>query len=131
MLNLLGAGAYVDIGSYNDLAALAGAPAGAVTWRVAPITGGYFYYNYNYFLYLKIFFFFFLRYSLQNEATSLYASADNAGASAVVANRNTPSGWETFSFVSKPGGTYAILVCLFYIILFYSILFYFILFYFI
>lgn len=55
------------------------------------------------------------QYTLQNIATAQYASADNAGANAVVVNRASPAGWESFNFISQPGSTYSIQV---YLILF-------------
>lgn len=47
---------------------------------------------------------------MRNAATSLYACADNGGLNAIVVNRASASGWETFSFISQPGNTYAIQV---------------------
>jgi len=82
------AGAYVTVDAYSNLVATAGTSSLAVTWNVATISGGY---------------------SLQNAATSEYASADNNGGSPVIANRPSPSGWETFGFVAQSGGAYSIL----------------------
>lgn len=50
-------------------------------------------------------------YTLQNDATSQYATADNYGNGAILVTRPWPStpGWETFSFIQQ-GNTYAIQV---------------------
>lgn len=47
--------------------------------------------------------------TLQNTLSSQYVSADNAGATPLVANRPTAAGWESFTFVPQSGSTYSIL----------------------
>jgi len=45
-------------------------------------------------------------FTLQNSASGLFASADNDGATAVVANRGAASTWETFTFTLLPNSQF-------------------------
>jgi len=62
--------------------ATASSTSSAVLFNFAAITGGY---------------------TIRNQASSQYVSAENYGASALIANRPTASSWETFLFVPTSG----------------------------
>jgi hypothetical protein len=82
----------------GDTLVATGTSQSAVTFNVAAQPGGY---------------------SLQNAANSFYTSAENAGASPLVANRGAASTWETFAFVAQPGNC---IILIFGIVIIYRII---------
>jgi len=83
------ANAYVTVDSSTSLLVANSATlSGAAIFNLASITGGL---------------------SIQNAASGEYASADNAGANPVVANRPSPSSWETFVFQALTGGEFYVI----------------------
>jgi hypothetical protein len=47
--------------------------------------------------------------ALRAHANSMYVTADNAGASPLIANRTAIGTWETFQLIQNPGGTVSLL----------------------
>lgn len=88
------AGAYVNVDSSNYIVAAVGDVFAATTWDLGHPSSTY--------------------YTLKNNATAKFASADSYGNGAVIVNRDYPSvpGWETFTFIAQPNNAYSIQVCL-------------------